>query len=154
MIYIKGAHELKLQQWNTLLSSPSKMDFPKLFQSAKAPDFTTAIAAILVVLWIFFLRRQRKASSRLPPGPTPWPIVGNLFQLGRLPHLKLAHFANKYGPIFSLRMGSVPTIVVSSSAMAKVILKTQDSNGYGKVLRLWTILEADGEVVHGGDIQC
>ena len=103
------------------------MDFPKLFQSAKAPDFTTAIAAILVVLWIFFLRRQRKASSRLPPGPTPWPIVGNLFQLGRLPHLNLAHFANKYGPIFSLRLGSVPTIVVSSSTMAKVILKTQDS---------------------------
>ncbi|XP_057850226.1 cytochrome P450 750A1 [Cryptomeria japonica] len=103
------------------------MSFPKLLLNAQPPAFITALA-ILVVLWIFhrFTTGQRKGAKRLPSGPAPWPIVGNFLQLGKLPHRSLAHIAMKYGPIMSLRLGSVPTVVVSSAAMAKVVLKTQD----------------------------
>ena len=50
------------------------------------PAFTPAVA-FLVVLWILYkLSGQRKAATKLPPGPAPWPIIGNFLELGKLPH--------------------------------------------------------------------
>lgn len=46
--------------------------------------------------------------------------------LGTLPHRTLHELAKKYGPIMSLRLGSVPTIVVSSPQAAELFLKTHD----------------------------
>lgn len=47
--------------------------------------------------------------------------------LGTLPHRKLHSLSKKYGPIMSLQLGQVPTIVVSSTESAELFLKTHDS---------------------------
>jgi hypothetical protein len=47
--------------------------------------------------------------------------------LGSLPHRALQSLAKKYGPIMSLRLGYVPTIVVSSPEAAELFLKTHDT---------------------------
>uniref|UniRef100_A0A0G7ZNY6 Cytochrome P450 CYP750A27v1 n=1 Tax=Picea glauca TaxID=3330 RepID=A0A0G7ZNY6_PICGL len=90
---------------------------------------TAAIGLMATLMFCFFsycILYQSRRNERLPPGPYPWPIIGNLHQL-RLPiHRTLRHLANKYGPILFLRFGSVPTLVVSSSEMAKQFLKTHD----------------------------
>ncbi|GLJ18962.1 hypothetical protein SUGI_0339130 [Cryptomeria japonica] len=84
----------------------------------------TAIGlAFLVLVWVLY---RLKKNSKLPPGPTPWPIIGNLHQLGRLPHRNLYELSKKYGPVMFLRFGSLPCVVVSSSDMAKEFLKTHD----------------------------
>ncbi|XP_057819504.1 cytochrome P450 71AU50 [Cryptomeria japonica] len=86
----------------------------------------------LILLWIIyrFVTKRKSQTNKgklgLPPGPRPWPLIGNLHLLGSLPHKSLADLAKKYGPIMSLRLGSVPTIVASSPAMAKEFLKTHD----------------------------
>ncbi|GAA0171002.1 oxygenase [Lithospermum erythrorhizon] len=64
----------------------------------------------------------------LPPGPKPWPIVGNLPHLGRKPHQTLAAMAGSYGPLMHLWMGSVHVVVAASAAVAEQFLKTHDSN--------------------------
>ncbi|KAJ1437929.1 Cytochrome P450 [Sesbania bispinosa] len=46
--------------------------------------------------------------------------------LGSLPHRSLESLSKKYGPIMSLQLGQVPTIVVSSSQAAELFLKTHD----------------------------
>lgn len=65
------------------------------------------------------LRRRRK----LPPGPYPLPIIGNLLHVGRKPYESLAQLSKKHGPLMSIRLGSVYSVVVSSPEMAKEILQ-------------------------------
>ncbi|GLJ45531.1 hypothetical protein SUGI_0958520 [Cryptomeria japonica] len=87
------------------------------------------LAFSLIFLWtIYRFVTTRKSKNNqgelgLPPGPRPWPVIGNLHLLGRLPHKSLAELANKYGHIMFLRWGSVPTVVASSPAMAKEFFK-------------------------------
>ncbi|AES66281.1 cytochrome P450 family 71 protein [Medicago truncatula] len=64
--------------------------------------------------------------KRLPPGPVGLPILGSLLKLGANPHLDLHKLSQKYGPIMHLRLGLVPTIVVSSPQAAELFLKTHD----------------------------
>eukprot|EP00253_Pinus_taeda_P035753 PITA_35753 len=86
-----------------------------------------AAATILCIFFlILFLHKKRRISATLPPGPPAWPIIGNLHQLVLPAHRSLRGLAHKYGPIVFLRLGSVPTVVVSSSETAKEFLKTHD----------------------------
>ncbi|KAK6935284.1 Cytochrome P450 [Dillenia turbinata] len=65
-------------------------------------------------------------SKRLPPGPIPYPIVGNLLELGNKPHKSLAQLAKVHGPVMSLKLGQITTVVISSAPMAREILQIQD----------------------------
>ncbi|KAL3676217.1 hypothetical protein R1sor_026165 [Riccia sorocarpa] len=74
----------------------------------------------------FLLIKKLRVSKRLPPGPTPWPLVGNLLLLGTLPHVSFAELAERYGPLMSMRIGSVNCLIVSSAKYAEEVLKTND----------------------------
>ncbi|KAJ9540446.1 hypothetical protein OSB04_026952 [Centaurea solstitialis] len=66
-------------------------------------------------------------SYKLPPSPPKLPIIGNLHQLlGKPRHHALWKLSQKYGPVMLIYIGSKPYIVISSSGMAKQVLKTQD----------------------------
>ncbi|XP_038979052.1 cytochrome P450 71AP13-like [Phoenix dactylifera] len=80
----------------------------------------------LVVLMLVRTHLPKKRQTNLPPGPPPLPIVGNLHQLGRMPHLSLQRLAHRYGPIFHLTLGHIPTVIVSSARTAKEVLRTHD----------------------------
>ncbi|XP_028762746.1 geraniol 8-hydroxylase-like [Neltuma alba] len=71
-------------------------------------------------------RNNKRAKCRLPPGPTPLPIIGNILQLGKQPHKSLSKLAEIHGPIMSLKLGQMTTIIVSSVEMAKQVLQTRD----------------------------
>ncbi|KAK5824814.1 trimethyltridecatetraene synthase-like [Gossypium arboreum] len=63
---------------------------------------------------------------RFPPGPKPWPIIGNLNLIGSLPHQSLHKLSQRYGPLMQLKFGSYPVVVASSAVMAKEFLKKHD----------------------------
>ncbi|KAI6675753.1 hypothetical protein NL676_003659 [Syzygium grande] len=82
---------------------------------------------LLIALYFFFHHLRRRSAPKLPPGPPPLPVIGNLHQLGNLPHRSLHSLAKSYGSIMFLRLGNKPTVVVSSPEAAELVLKTHDS---------------------------
>nr|ALI16104.1 cytochrome P450 [Lotus japonicus] len=92
-----------------------------------------AIPALLLLILLFILSvalllnpKEHKNGRKYPPGPKPLPIIGNLHQLGKLPHRSMHELSKKYGPVMSLKLGKVPTIVISSPETAELVLKTHD----------------------------
>ncbi|KAJ9542747.1 hypothetical protein OSB04_029253 [Centaurea solstitialis] len=88
---------------------------------------------LLLFLWFNWSnrphRRRPEKLSRLPPGPTPWPVVGNIFQLGfvKVPHESFAQLARVHGPnIMTLWLGSMCTVVVSSDEAAREMFRNHD----------------------------
>lgn len=92
-------------------------------------DFITIFICLIFALTVFqaISFKSRKSKKNLPPGPTPLPIIGNLHQIiGSQPHKLFTTLAKTYGPIMSLQMGRVTTIVISSPSIAKEVLQKQD----------------------------
>ena len=88
------------------------------------------ITAFLLLLFLLPLCHgyfSKQILENLPPGPPRLPILGNLHQLGRLPHVSLYRLSQQYGPVMHLRLGQVPALVVSSPQMAKEVLKVHDT---------------------------
>ncbi|KAJ8645492.1 hypothetical protein MRB53_007240 [Persea americana] len=87
----------------------------------------------LLFLFMFLKKGKRpkpqKPTSKLPPGPWKMPVIGNMHQLlGPLPHQTLRDLAQKHGPLMHLSLGEISTIVVTSPAVARDVLKTHDLN--------------------------
>ncbi|KAM7507010.1 hypothetical protein LguiA_017463 [Lonicera macranthoides] len=89
-------------------------------------SITLDLLISLTFLHIFLSLVRSFKNRRLPPGPTPFPIIGNLLKLGDQPHKSLAKLAKVHGPIMSLKLGTTTTVVISSSTAAKEILQKQD----------------------------
>ncbi|KAI8022186.1 Geraniol 8-hydroxylase [Camellia lanceoleosa] len=93
-------------------------------------DFLTSALYLLFALTsiraLFSFLRGTKKCPKLPPGPVPLPVIGNLLKLGDKPNQSLAELAKTHGPIMSLKLGRVTVVVISSSAMAKEVLQKQD----------------------------
>ncbi|KAL8457553.1 hypothetical protein ACS0TY_035424 [Phlomoides rotata] len=71
---------------------------------------------------------NRRRYVKLPPGPRPWPIIGNLPHLGPKPHQSMAALAQVYGPLVHLKMGLVHVVVAASAGVAEQFLKVHDAN--------------------------
>ncbi|XP_039161847.1 flavonoid 3'-monooxygenase-like [Eucalyptus grandis] len=90
-------------------------------------SFILAAIAISIFLrsLLGYLTRPTRA---LPPGPKPWPLIGNLPHLGPMPHRSMAALARSYGPLLHLRLGLVDVVVAASGSVATQFLKTHDAN--------------------------
>ncbi|KAK2972544.1 hypothetical protein RJ640_014268 [Escallonia rubra] len=90
-------------------------------------DYLITLLLLLSLTWtcmLSFISTRRK--SRLPPGPNPFPVIGNIHQLGDQPHQSLAKLSKRYGPLMSLNLGTRTTIVISSPGIAKEVLHKHD----------------------------
>ncbi|KAL0923555.1 hypothetical protein M5K25_007617 [Dendrobium thyrsiflorum] len=89
-------------------------------------------SAFFTALTIVFLRRRSTRELTLPPGPRPLPLLGNLLELGQNPHRSLARLARTHGPVMSLKLGSIHTVVISSPSSAKQVLKIKEHSISGR----------------------
>ncbi|KAH8947129.1 hypothetical protein BDL97_11G024100 [Sphagnum fallax] len=99
----------------------------------KHVDIVVALVGIVTLLiMLVMLFGNQKKKLRLPQGPRPLPIIGNMHQLGDDSHTFLSHQAKKYGPIMYLRLGSQGLVVASSADAAREFVTVQDKVWAGR----------------------
>nr|AJD25180.1 cytochrome P450 CYP76A36 [Salvia miltiorrhiza] len=92
--------------------------------------WTLCVGFLVPFVVLLHYRRQRAGSSasRLPPGPRGWPVFGNMFELGPMPHKTIAGLSREHGPVVWLRIGSIDTMVVQTAAAAADLFKNHDAS--------------------------
>ncbi|TVU46281.1 hypothetical protein EJB05_05807, partial [Eragrostis curvula] len=119
--------------------------------------FTLLLLSFLILSSLLLKLVSRCASSlrtkapapRLPPGPWQLPIVGSLHHLlfshlRDLPHQAMAELSSKYGHLMMLRLGAVPTLIVSSAEAAREVMKTHDTHFCGRYPTATTNISSRG----------
>ncbi|KAL2903344.1 Cytochrome P450 98A2 [Bienertia sinuspersici] len=122
---------------STTTTSPY-LSFPHQ-QKRKTNTHTHKMGVILIPLIFIFLflayHLYQRFRYKLPPGPTPWPVVGNIYDIKPIRFRCFYEWAQIYGPIISFRLGPELNIVVSNAEFAKQVLKEHDqvlANRYRK----------------------
>ncbi|KAK3025224.1 LOW QUALITY PROTEIN: hypothetical protein RJ639_044572 [Escallonia herrerae] len=95
------------------------------FLNSYATATTAGIFAFLVCLH-YVLWKNNGRKNKAPAAAGAWPLVGHLRLLRgpQLPHV-VVH-ADKYGPIFRIRLGVLQALVVSDWKIAKECYTTND----------------------------
>ncbi|XP_033742963.1 cytochrome P450 2B2-like [Pecten maximus] len=98
------------------------MDFSSLL------TFNTVTVAIVVVLLILLVSRSLQWPANIPPGPTGYPVVGNmlLFRKGNALDI-FRKLREQYGDVYSLKIGVNLNVVINGSdALKEAFIKHGD----------------------------
>ncbi|CAL8362799.1 unnamed protein product [Gadus morhua 'NCC'] len=79
-------------------------------QASFAASFV--VIAFLMLLLVRQLVKQRRPPG-FPPGPSPIPVIGNIYSLATEPHVFLKKQSEVHGQIFSLDLGGILTVVLN-----------------------------------------
>ncbi|KAJ8648715.1 hypothetical protein MRB53_001738 [Persea americana] len=88
-----------------------------------APFLVFILISFLTILVFQLYQRLR---FRLPPGPRPWPIIGNLYDIKPVIFQCFSEWSQTYGPIMSVWYGSSLNVIVCNAELAKEVLKEKD----------------------------
>jgi len=97
-----------------------------VFASGDAILLLVAVAVSLLVGAAVWSRRGR-GHGHAAPSPPSHPLLGHLHLLGNQPHRSLARLAKTHGPLMSLHLGTVTTVVASSPTVAREFLQRHDA---------------------------
>ncbi|EDL41827.1 mCG12493, isoform CRA_a, partial [Mus musculus] len=77
----------------------------------------------LSCLFLLSLWRQSSERGKLPPGPTPLPIIGNILQINVKDICQsFTNLSKVYGPVYTLYLGRKPTVVLHGYEAVKEAL--------------------------------
>ncbi|KAG8552872.1 hypothetical protein GDO81_003118 [Engystomops pustulosus] len=86
---------------------------------------STLLLIVCIVFIVLSITQAQKGKNKgkLPPGPTPLPILGNILQLDtKEVHKSLIKLSEKYGPVYTIHMGTDPVVVLCSCDAVKEAL--------------------------------
>ncbi|XP_060048314.1 cytochrome P450 2C55-like isoform X3 [Erinaceus europaeus] len=86
-------------------------------------DLVVILLLSLLCLLLLSLWKQSSGKGKLPPGPPPLPVIGNLLQLDVKNLTKSFNSLSKvYGPVFTVYFGMKPTVVLHGYEAVKEAL--------------------------------
>ncbi|XP_026513945.1 cytochrome P450 2H2-like isoform X1 [Terrapene carolina triunguis] len=116
---------------------------------------TTVFLVICVSCLLFFSAwRKMSGSGKLPPGPVAFPIIGNMLQLNvrNLPQ-SIHELSAKYGPVFTIYLGSLRVVVLYGQEAVKEALIDQgdEFSGRGKLALADKLIKGAGIIFSNGE---
>ncbi|XP_069489454.1 cytochrome P450 2A13-like [Ambystoma mexicanum] len=98
-----------------------------------AGELTVYFYAFTSVLLFWYFWRTYDERSRLPPGPFPLPLIGNLHQISTGDMVNsLKALSRKYGPVFTLHLGMRRVVVLWGYDAVKEALVYQGEEFSGR----------------------
>jgi hypothetical protein len=98
----------------------------QLLRTLKLDIMSLSLFAFIIALVALGAHRLSKVGRRpagYPPGPPTWPVIGNLHLMPKEKgHLQFQKWAEEYGPVYSLILGTKVMIVLSSDQAIKDLL--------------------------------
>ncbi|KAM9372380.1 uncharacterized protein LRP34_007649 [Phaethornis superciliosus] len=87
------------------------------------PALICLLCAAILLAVLYFSTGYKNSAFKLPPGPTPLPIIGNLHLVDlRRQDKSLMKLAEKYGPIFTLHFGFQKVVVLTGYEVVREAL--------------------------------
>lgn len=98
-----------------------------------AMDFSLVALTLAISFLVFFFLHKLFFSAKMPSRNVPqvtgaWPIIGHLHLLNgpEMPHKIFSEMAEKYGPIFRLKLGVNQVVIVSDPKIVKECFTTNE----------------------------
>ncbi|XP_077968910.1 cytochrome P450 2H2-like [Styela clava] len=113
-------------------------------------DSVWLCTTVFVFLGTYYYMKNRNKRKCLPPGPTGLPLVGYIPFMGNHPPRKYVELAKKYGPVFSVNIGSETYVILNDyESIQEALVKNGHAfsgrpqfyvlrrltNGYGIIFR-------------------
>ncbi|XP_077677145.1 cytochrome P450 2H1-like isoform X3 [Eretmochelys imbricata] len=120
------------------------------------PLGATSVFLVICVSCLLFLSAWKKVSGngKLPPGPVAFPIIGNTLQLNmrNLPQ-SIHELSAKYGPVFTICLGSQRVVVLYGQEAVKEALIDQgdEFSGRGKLALADKLAKGAGIIFSNGE---
>ncbi|KAI8550004.1 hypothetical protein RHMOL_Rhmol06G0070100 [Rhododendron molle] len=88
--------------------------------------YLISIASILSLLLLKLLQQKPSSPKITSPSPPSLPIIGHLHLIKQPLHRTLENLSQQHGPIFTLRLGSRPVLVLSSPSAIEELFSKND----------------------------
>ncbi|KAM5152294.1 cytochrome P450 2K1-like [Mantella aurantiaca] len=101
------------------------------------------------VLFFYWINGSKKSNGKMPPGPKPLPLIGNLHMLDmKKPYESLMKFSEKYGEIFTVHFGPKKMVVISGySAVKDALVNQADEFGERASVPIFKILTKEKGII-------
>ncbi|XP_069489448.1 cytochrome P450 2A13-like [Ambystoma mexicanum] len=119
-----------------------------------AGELTIYLYAVTSVLLFWYFWRTYDERSRLPPGPSPLPLIGNLHQISTGDMVNsLKALSLKYGPVFTLHLGMRQVVVLWGYDAVKEALVDQgeEFSGRGDMPTYQSVIKDYGQSFSNGE---
>lgn len=93
--------------------------------------FATAILCLVLLFLRSFHQKIPKGLKKVP-GPRPYPLIGNVLELGKNPHLSLTEMARTYGEVMQIQIGMRSVLVLSGLDTFRQALVKQGDDFAGR----------------------
>ncbi|KAL8196937.1 UNVERIFIED_CONTAM: Cytochrome P450 1A4 [Gekko kuhli] len=90
-----------------------------------------SVSCLVLVIAKSFRKPIPQGLKRVP-GPRGYPLLGNILDLGKNPHLALAQMSQKYGDVMQVHLGTRPVLVLSGLDTIRQALVKQGEDFMGR----------------------
>ena len=107
---------------------------------------------ILAIILVILIINHFHGTRNLPPGPFPFPIIGNAHKLTAASrHVDLMELEKRYGNVFRLYLGSKLVVVASGASAIKEALVTKSAEFAGRPSFYSSEIYAEGKAIGFAD---